>query len=207
MSISNLPASGGHRQQLCRRAVDVLAERGISDVSLRELASALGTSHRMLIYHFGSKEGLLTEVVRETERRQRAALADLSEGSEGTGADVARTFWHRLRSAELAPLERLFFEVYGQALQGRSYATPLLENVVDSWVEVALPALKAQGLSEADARAEARLGVAVARGLLLDVLATGDVAGVDAAFERFVSRSGLADPSGAGVGGSRPPGR
>ncbi|MDT7648160.1 MAG: hypothetical protein QOC75_5160, partial [Pseudonocardiales bacterium] len=38
--------------------------RGISDLSLRQLADALGTSHRMLIYHFGSKEGLLTEVVR-----------------------------------------------------------------------------------------------------------------------------------------------
>ncbi len=87
---------------------------------------------------------------------------------------------------ELAPFERLFFELYGQALQGRPYASPFLVGVVDSWLELALPVLRAEGLSEPDARAEARLGLAVIRGLLLDLLATKDDAGVDEAFERHL---------------------
>jgi AcrR family transcriptional regulator len=70
------PGSGGDpKQQLLERALGYLAEQGIGDVSLRELAAALGTSHRMLIYHFGSKEGLFVAVVQEADRRQRQLLA------------------------------------------------------------------------------------------------------------------------------------
>ena len=46
---------------------------GIGDRSLRDIAAAVGTSHRMLIHHFGSREGLLTEVVRTVEANQRAS--------------------------------------------------------------------------------------------------------------------------------------
>ena len=185
------------KAQLIEGAVDVFVERGLSDLSLRELASALGTSHRMLIYHFGSKEALLTEVVRATERRQQLVLAQLTEGLGGDSVEVARTFWRRLRSPELAPLERLFFEVYAQALQGKAYASTFLDDAVRSWVEMTVPALRAEGLSETEARSEARLGQAVVRGMLLDVLATGDRDGADLAFERFLrgtARLRVADP-------------
>jgi AcrR family transcriptional regulator len=180
------PASGP-KDRLLGLAVDFLTERGLGDISLRELAAALGTSHRMLIYHFGSKEGLYVEVIRETERRQQAALAGLFEESDGDLADLTRRFWRRLSAPELAPLERLFFEVYGQALQGRPYAVPVLDGVVDSWIETAVPVLKGAGLSDRDARAEARLGLAVVRGLLLDLLATGDTRGVEDALERHLA--------------------
>jgi AcrR family transcriptional regulator len=175
------------RQQLLDRALDYLTDRGMGDISLRELATALGTSHRMLIYHFGSKEGLFVEVVRASERREQRALAEVVASSDGTLEDVTRQFWQRLRSPELAAHERLFFELYGQALQGREYAQSVLDGVVDDWVGPAAAALIARGLTPADARAEARLGLAVVRGLLLDVLATGDIAGVDAAFERYLA--------------------
>ncbi len=174
------------RPKLVADAVAYLTEHGLSDVSLRELATGLGTSHRMLIYYFGSKEGLLVEVVREVERRQQAVLLAMAEDG-GTLVDVGRRFWQALRAPELAASERLFFELYGQALQGRPYAVSFLDGVVDSWVELSIPALRAGGLSDADAHAQARLGLAVVRGLLLDVLATGDGAGVDAAFEYYLS--------------------
>ncbi len=173
------------RELLLARALDFVTARGLGDISLRELAAALGTSHRMLIYHFGSKEGLYVEVVRASERREQAALAGLFDGS-GSPEEVSRRFWKRLRSPELAAHERLFFEVYGQALQGREYATSVLDGVVDDWVEPATAALVADGLPLDRARAQARLGLAVVRGLLLDVLATGDSDGVDAAFEHFL---------------------
>jgi len=175
------------KERIVERATDHLTERGLSDISLRELASAIGTSHRMLNYHFGSREGLFVEVARAAERRQQQALTELFDESDGTLPDLVRQFWRHLRSPELAPLERLFFELYGQGLQGRAYAQPFLAGVVDSWIEPALPALMAAGLSEAEARAEARLGLAVVRGLLLDLLATGDEAGVDEAFERHLA--------------------
>jgi AcrR family transcriptional regulator len=167
--------------------MDYLAEHGLSDVSLRELASALGTSHRMLIYYFGSKDDLLVEVVREVEHRQQQALLALSGDVEGQPLDIARRFWNALRAPELAASERLFFELYGQALQGRPYAVPFLAGVVASWIDVAVPAMMAGGLTEREARAQARLGIAVVRGLLLDVLATGDDAGVDEAHELFLT--------------------
>jgi len=184
--MSNPSSPSAARELVLERAIDYLTERGMSDISLRQLAAALGTSHRMLIYHFGSKDGVFVAVVRETERRQQLHLAKLIEGSDGSLTDRLRTFWHRLRSPELAPLERLFFELYAQALHGRPYAVPFLDGVIDSWIEPALTRLVAEGFTESEARAEARLGLAVVRGLLLDVLASGDVDGVDEAFEQYL---------------------
>ena len=150
---------------------------GVGDPSLRQLAAALGTSHRMLIYHFGSKEGLLVEIVRTVEAAQRQALADLeaeAEAAGGTLADVMRRFWQRLADPSLWPAERLFFELYGQALQGRPHVASFLDGIVTSWLGPATDLARRHGMPEPEARATARLGLAVTRGLLLDLLATGD---------------------------------
>jgi AcrR family transcriptional regulator len=182
------PGSGGDpKQQLLERALGYLSEHGIGDISLRELAAALGTSHRMLIYHFGSKEGLFVAVVQEADRRQRQLLASSFVNKDLDLVTLGRSFWRQLRSPAVAPLMRLFFELYAQALQGRAYAQPVLAGFPDAWLEPVLPALMAAGLTEAEARAETRLGIAVIRGLLLDVLATGDMADVDAAHEAYLA--------------------
>ncbi|HEY2268603.1 MAG TPA: TetR/AcrR family transcriptional regulator [Streptosporangiaceae bacterium] len=202
---SMAPGAGGDpKQQLLERALGYLAEHGIGDISLRELAAALGTSHRMLSYHFGSKEGLFVAIVQEAENRQRRLLAS-SFGTEGLDvADLARRTWRQLRAPELAPLLRLFFELYVQALQGRDYAQPILAGFPDSWVEPMLPGLMALGLTESQARAETRLGIAVIRGLLLDVLATGDVAGADAAHEAYVAMLMARQAQRTGASGDTP---
>jgi len=175
------------RNRLLEGAVEYVAAHGVGDVSLRRLAAALGTSHRMLIYHFGSKEGLLVEVVRAVEARQRDAMAELALESGGSAGEMIRRMWVRLADPGLAPHERLFFELYGQALQGRPHAAPLLEGIVDLWLEPAAALAVEHGIAPEDARASARLGLAVMRGLLLDLLATGDRAGADAAMERFIA--------------------
>src|SRR4051794_20419256 len=54
-----------------------VAEHGLGDLSLRGPAAEIGTSPRMLIYHFGSKEQLLVEIVQAMEQQQRAGFADL----------------------------------------------------------------------------------------------------------------------------------
>lgn len=140
---------------------------------------------RSLIHHFGSREGLLVEVIRAVEERQREALAGLRADPGEDPAEQSRRFWEHLRSPELAPQERLFFEVYGQALQGRPWAQPLLDGVVEDWVGPVAEMLIADGAPPESARIIARLSVAVSRGLLLDVLANGDDEEVDAAMAYF----------------------
>ena len=177
---------GQPRARLLDAAVEYVAAHGIGELSLRQLAAALGTSHRMLVYHFGSKETLLVEVVREVEARQRQALADLAADAGQPSAEQARRMWRRLADPALWPHERLFFEVYGQALQGRTHTTALLDGIVDNWLEPLTQINIARGLPEDRARAGARLGLAVTRGLLLDLLATGDQAGTGDAMELFI---------------------
>jgi AcrR family transcriptional regulator len=174
------------RAKLLAAAVDHVLAHGLSDLSLRELAAAIGTSHRMLIYHFGSKEGLIVAVIQTVEEAQRSAFAELETGSLSI-ADAMRAMWRRFTDPALGPHERLFFEIYGQALQGRPGAVDLLDGIIESWVEPTARHAIARGADPAVARTDARLGVAVTRGLLLDWLATGDRDGVDQAFERFIA--------------------
>ena len=116
-------------------------------------------------------------------------------------ADAIRDWWRHISDPALWPNERLFFEIYAQALQGSTYALPLLDGIVDLWVEPLTRIAVAQGRDEAEARAEARLGVAVTRGLLLDLLATQDRAAVDAAMERYIAAIA---PDGEDAGAAAP---
>lgn len=175
------------RATLLDAAVDFASAHGLSDVSLRQMAEALGTSHRMLIYHFGSKEGLLVEVVNEVERRQRESMTALGADDTLTPGETMRSMWRTLADSSLWPLERLFFEVYGQALQGRPHMGSFLDDVVGSWLEPATALGVRMGLPKRAARAWARLGLAATRGLLLDLLATGDRKGCDDAIEAFIA--------------------
>jgi AcrR family transcriptional regulator len=182
------------RERLLAAAVDYAAEHGLADLSLRALAAALGTSHRMLIFHFGSKQGLLVEVVRAVEAQQRVLLEQLRADPEQDLLDQLRAFWQHLTSPALAPYERLFFEVYAQGLQGKQPAARLLDDAIDAWLPPVVDLLTSQGVPPDEARVEARLALAVTRGLLLDLLATRDLAAVDAAMDRFTALSLHARP-------------
>ena len=191
--MSRTAQAASPRERLLAGAIEHVSKHGVGEISLRGLAAALGTSHRMLLYHFGSREALLIEVIRTVAEQQRAALAQiLQEEADAPPAEVMRRMWARVADPALWPNERLFFEVYAQALQGSPHALPLLDGIVDAWVEP-LAALARPDVPKEQARAEARLGVAVVRGLLLDLLATGDREAVDAAMERYIAA--VAPPS------------
>lgn len=170
------------REALLDRCLEVLHAKGFRDLSLREIAVQAGTSHRMLIYHFGSRDGLLAAVVGRVEAEQRAALAALTEG--GDLQEASRAFWQRLADPSLAPAERLFFEIYVHALHGHGWAPSFRASVIDAW-EGPLVELLTRLVDPSQARAAARLGLAVTRGLLLDLLLTGDREVVDDAMELF----------------------
>jgi AcrR family transcriptional regulator len=144
--------------------VDAYADGGIGTRSLRDVAEAVGTTHRMLIHHFGSREGLLVAVVEQVEARQRERLPALA-AADGPGEALTR-MWAALSSEALRPAERLFFECYARGANGEAPFDRLFPGIVDSWLAVGA----AQGL-DPDL---ARLSLAVVRGLLLDLVGTGD---------------------------------
>jgi AcrR family transcriptional regulator len=189
-----VPEDPTPRERLLEAAIDVVAARGITDLSLRELAAKVGTSHRMLIHHFGSKDGLWVAIVKEVERRQVDVMASMAPSSTASLEDAMWSWWKHVSHPSLWPNERLFFEIYGQALQGRSPAKELLDGIVDTWLEPATRQSIAVGVPRKDARAFARLGIAVTRGLLLDLLATEDRRGVDAAMRQFIRLLAAAVP-------------
>jgi AcrR family transcriptional regulator len=174
-------ATSQARERLLAAAVEQAMQGGIADLSLRELAAAIGTSHRMLLYHFGSREGLLIAVARAVEEAQRAAVPGW-----GITPAEARRGWQHFSDPKLWPQERLFFELYSHALLGRPGTEGFLESVVEPWITYIAAQLAEAGAGQAAARADARLAVAVVRGLLLDLLATGDREGVTEAFERYL---------------------
>jgi AcrR family transcriptional regulator len=168
------------RDRLILAAADLAGRGGISHLSLRRLADELGTSHRMLIYHFGSKDGLIAEVVSVVEAQQRAALDRLLADDDMPALQQVNRFWAEIvdNATVFGPL---FFELTGQALQGRPHTVRLLDGMVNSWIEPLARLYERVGISPARAPVHARLGLAAARGLLLDLLVTGDREGVDAA--------------------------
>jgi AcrR family transcriptional regulator len=176
------------RDELLPLIIDELAGNGLSGRSLRDIAAAVGTSHRMLIHHFGSRAGLLSAVVHAVEAGQRDAAArdDRVDGANDRFAALQHT-WQRVSQPTYWPHERLFFECYARALQGEEPFTTLLPGLIEDWIEPAVAAQVAHGRPEARARAEARLALAVVRGLLLDLLATGDRDSADRAFAEFLA--------------------
>ena len=175
------------RERLLRATIDVRRRsRRRRPQPARASPTAIGTSHRMLIYHFGSKEGLLIEVIRAVEEQQRETLAAFDLDPSLSPSEMSRRMWQHLSDPALWPNERLFFEVYGQALQARPDTADFLDDIVESWLEPIAAMRRQQGVPAAAPRAQARIDVAVTRGLLLDLLATGDRAGVDEAVEHII---------------------
>ncbi|MEN9645820.1 MAG: hypothetical protein RL238_2489 [Actinomycetota bacterium] len=177
------------RTTLLQAAVDTVVQRGLADLSLRQLAEEIGTSHRMLIYHFGSKEGLVTEVVKALDQRLFAAAWPAAQEHVDEPAEASRAVWREVSSPARRDEQVLMQEMYAAAMRGRPGTEELVERLHD-WA--AASASQAGWLGD-DAGRQSRLLAAVVRGLLIDVLMTGDHAGVDDAFERFLELAEL-DP-------------
>jgi AcrR family transcriptional regulator len=180
------------RDRLLAAVLDHVRGAGIGEASLRSLAAAVGTSHRMLLYHFGSRDGLVAAVVEAVEAEQRVVLHQLADAWAGDPVGAMRAFWATLADPALHESERLFFEAVALALRQRAGTEGLRESLVEPWLDAAVAATATLGGAGSDderaARLDARVGMALTRGLLLDLLITGDRAGVDAAMERFVTR-------------------
>jgi AcrR family transcriptional regulator len=163
-------------------------EHGVGDLTLRQLAEGVNTTHRSLLYYFGSWDGLLVEVVREVERREQRFLDEefLREHADESPVEQLRAVWAYCTDPAFGNYLRLFFELYGQALQGRTHTERFLGGIVEAWLEPFSRIFRTAGRKPAQARLDARLTLAVLRGLFLDLLATGDLKATTRAFEQFL---------------------
>ena len=175
------------KDELCGEALDYCLAHGIAELSLRPLALQIGSSARLLIYHFGSRDGLIGAVMNEAQRRVQHSFGELMRGA-GNKA-VLRTFWDWTTDPRNTPYLRLLFEVQVLALQNPAAFAHYLKGISSSWlalIETALP-------PSADRRARATLCAAVIDGLLLEFLSTGDLRRTSSALDIFGSllRTGM----------------
>jgi AcrR family transcriptional regulator len=156
------------RAELLEDCLKYMLEQGIATLSLRPLAAKVGTSARLLVYHFGSREGLITAVMSEVRERLQASFLALAGAR--TPPDPMTAFWKRLTQRDLLRCVGLLFEVQLLAIRApRTYAR-YLDDSSSSWLSLiqgALPPSKATP-------AMATLCAAVFDGLILELLSTGD---------------------------------
>jgi len=193
----------GRRDELVERALGYFLEHGVAALSLRPLAEAVGTSARMLVYHFGSKEGLVTAVMDALQARIRASFAELASAaaSRRRGGEM-RAFWTWLIEPERAAYLRLLFEVQALAMRDPARYGRYLEGTSSGWldlIEASLPRSRSR-------RALATLCAAVIDGLLLEYLATGDARRTGEAVALFarLMKDGAAAAAAAGRSAARP---
>ena len=169
------------RARLRDQAVSYVLLHGVQDLSLRPLAKALKTNARMLIYHFGSREGLMREILGGLREREDARIqAWFQAGTKvRTMPEFLRWYWQELSDPRARPALRLVFELYALALRNPKKYSSVLEDPLEYWKKLSN---KAGVVSKIEA-AEATLLLAATRGLLLDLCATGDGARVGRALE------------------------
>lgn len=174
------------RAELLDRAVDYVCRHGLADLSLRPLAKAIRSSPRGLLYHFGSKEELIVEIVRRGRARQRTMMTNLKL-SALPPREVARTLWREWSKPEWEPLTRLSLEVYMLSLSDPARFPGFLDGAVSEWLGALDACTRVPNATRAHSRALATLLIAGFRGFLLDLLATHDRARVNRAVDLWLS--------------------
>jgi AcrR family transcriptional regulator len=171
------------REELLSAVVDHVLENGLRDFSLRRAAAEAGTSHRILLYHFGTSSELLREVLAEIRR----PVIEAARGAlRQPGADPIATAWEIL-SGKL-PVTRVLLEVQMLSAVDESY-----REIAQDYMEAYLPVVEEAIAPEIEGRRRkdaAALVLAVIRGLLLDVRSTGELERAWRAFELFAEMGG-----------------
>jgi AcrR family transcriptional regulator len=70
------------RDQMLAAASTLIAERGFSDTRIADVAKRVGASPALVIYYFGTKDSLLTEALRWSERSFYAATEEMLKSTE-----------------------------------------------------------------------------------------------------------------------------
>jgi AcrR family transcriptional regulator len=176
-----LHTGSARRQELLEKAYRYVLVNGLADVSLRPLAAAIGSSPRVLLLLFGSKDGLIRVLLARSRVDQLALLDRIRQlpRTNNLGGAVA-TVWEWLAAPDHRPLLALWLEAYTRSVVEPDGAwAGFARQTVDDW----LAALT--DLNGASDPVDRTLALAVLRGALLDLLATGDRARVTRSVRRF----------------------
>lgn len=170
------------RGDLLARALSYYAEHGIRDTSLRTLATAIGTSQRMLHYHFGSREDLLRAVIDAVAGQQAEQIAERFAATVDPFEAGRRNWEETVQGAAL--FGPLWFELATHAMRKAPYAAGLADVMVQSQLRE-FTRVYAAHTDEAHAQRLARLTLAVGQGLIFDLLIDDDREGADEAIDEF----------------------
>jgi AcrR family transcriptional regulator len=162
------------RDDLAAAATDHALAHGLIGLSLRPLAAAIGTSDRMLIYHFGSKDDLVAAVLDISNERSIGVIRSLPVAASVRQAVI--DLWDAFAEGQLQRCQRMYVEAAALGLFGREpYATSVRASNV-AWLQAVADHLRAAGADESVATRWAAVVDATFNGLLLDRPLDGDAA-------------------------------
>ena len=170
------------KAELASKLLEFAVNHGLSSLSLRPLAAAVGSSPRVLLYFFGSKDGLIREILVRSRINQQALAKTWVEEASDPAERIGR-LWTWLSDPVNAGIERLFFESYARSLHDLD--GPWHDFGADSvsdWIPV-IEGFLTIGTGRRRSKKTKELAtyiLATMRGLLIDLLATGDESRADA---------------------------
>jgi AcrR family transcriptional regulator len=181
------PAPSARREELLDRSYEYVLQHGLSGLSLRPLAAAVGSSPRVLLFLFGSKDGLVRALLARARADEISGLDQL-RADGGSLTDVVRLVWAWLVEPPHRAVLRLWADAYAQSLVDPDGPWANFgRGTVEDWLALLAEAQPPARRAGPDAVAERALALAVMRGALLDLLATGDVERTTAAVDRYVA--------------------
>lgn len=183
LDVSTTPS--GRQTELLEAAYRYALEHGLADLSLRPLAAAIGSSPRVLMFLFGNKDGLVRALLARARVDELAMLDRLQHASDEASIDLVpavEQVWGWLAADEHRPLLRLWAEAYARSLVGPDGAwAGFARTTVNDWLAVLAECQPQPERDSEEGAARRTLALAVLRGALLDLLATGDEDRVTAA--------------------------
>jgi AcrR family transcriptional regulator len=168
------------KQRLLEACTDYALEHGLPD-RLGPLATAADTSSRMLIYHFGTRDILLREILGQARQRQVEAFTDLLRVRPEEPYTVTLSHaWSAITGPHGRPYLRMFSRLNETA--GEPLWPGFRRIATTDWLAPLEQGMRSLGRPEL-----ATVVLAVIRGLLMDVDATGDAARTSQAFHDFLT--------------------
>lgn len=174
------------KDRLLTQAAQYVLKHGYQSISFRAMAAQLGTSHRMLSYYFDTAEAFWEALLSRLRSQQQVGL--LAPVDQRAGFPSIEDVWKSLTTDEQLSIFRITFQLYGKALAEPQRYQAFLDDVVNTWIDrIAAGLVHHEGLLPQAARIEARLRLAVIRGLILDLLTTNDLQGTTQAVQKFAA--------------------
>lgn len=155
------------REELAEAATDYVLEHGLIGLSLRPLAAELGTSDRMLLYHFAGKDDLVATLLRVSNDRSVAEIRALPPARDVRAAVLQ--LWDAVTQPALVGCQRMYVEAAALGLFGQEPYASVVGAANTVWMAAVADHLVASGASRRRAaRATALLDSAFS-GFLLDL--------------------------------------